>query len=181
MMKLFRTLIGLAVLSAPSGVWAQKVKVGYDRDTNFSQFKTYSWVKLGIPAANPNVDQWIVSAIEKQLEAKGLTKAEASGNLLLTYESQINATDSFADYGFTYGAGWQRDWWALGGTPPPVETVIMGQVGVALIEASSKHFVWRARATEPLKPDLAHQPDKLEKTINKTVEKMFKDFPPRKK
>lgn len=180
-MKLFRILIWMAVLGAPSGVLAQKVRVGFDKDADFSQFKTYTWVELGIPAANPMVNQTIISAIEKQLGAKGFTKVKAGGNLLLTYEGQIGATDSFDSFGYTYAPGWPRDWWVFGGNGPPVDTVIMGQVGVALIEASSKHFVWRARATEALNPDLANEPDKLRNIINKTVEKMFKDFPPKKK
>jgi hypothetical protein len=180
-MKLFRTLIWMVVLAVPAAVWAQKVKVAYDQTADFSKYKTYSWVKLGIPAANPNVDKQIVSAIEKQLAAKGLTKAAEGGNLSLTYESAVDHQISLDDYGYTYGPGWQRDWWGWGGVGTPGVSILVGEVTVALIDPSVKQFVWRAKASKALSIDMTREPEKLEKTINKVFQKMFDQFPPKTK
>jgi hypothetical protein len=179
--KLFRSLVWMGVLAAPAGLWAQKVKVAYDQKADFSKYKTYSWTKLGIPAANPDVDRRIVSAIDQQLGAKGVTRVDQDGSLFVTYESAVDHQVSLDDYGYHYGPGWQREWWAAGGANTPGNSILVGEVAVALIDPSLKQFVWRAKGHGVLSPDILQKPEKLEKTINKIFEKMFDKFPPKTK
>ena len=180
-MKCFRSLIWIAMLTAPAGLWAQKVKIAYDHKADFSKYKTYSWVKLGIPAARPEVDTRIVSTIEQHLGAKGLTRVAESGSLFVTYESALDHQVSLDDWGYTYGPGWERNWCGYGGVNTPGTSILVGEVGVALIDPSTKQFVWRSKASDALSTDIIQKPEKLEKTIKKVFEKMFEKFPPQTK
>jgi len=46
---------------------------------------------------------------------------------------------------------------------------------VDLFDSHTKQLIWRGVATETL----SEKPDKDTKKLNKAVEKLFKDFPPR--
>src|SRR5216683_4179678 len=76
---LFAILV--AGLTIPS--LAQKVKVGYDKSTDFSIYHTYTWAKPQMPATRPILYDYVVNTIDGQLEAKGLKKVEHDGDLTL--------------------------------------------------------------------------------------------------
>lgn len=67
------------VLLAATASFAQQVKTDYDRSTDFSQYKTYSWEKV------QTQDQlWvgrIKEAVDAALGAKGWTQAPSGGNV----------------------------------------------------------------------------------------------------
>jgi hypothetical protein len=46
---------------------------------------------------------------------------------------------------------------------------------VDLFDARTKQVIWRGEATE----SLSEKPDKDVKKLNKAVEKLFRDFPPK--
>lgn len=50
-MKTTSCILLLALIAIPSASsFAQKVKVGHDKATDFSKFKTYSWSEPAMPA-----------------------------------------------------------------------------------------------------------------------------------
>jgi hypothetical protein len=55
---------------------AQRVKFDYDKSADFAKFKTSAWIK-GTPAANPNLDLYIMGAVDHNLGLKELTETEA--------------------------------------------------------------------------------------------------------
>src|SRR5436190_21573344 len=64
-------------------VFAQKVSVGYDKSADFSKYKSYTWAQPASPPARPMLYATIVSAIDYELEGKGLTRTETNGDLIL--------------------------------------------------------------------------------------------------
>src|SRR5215467_10021548 len=69
----------------------QKVSLDYDKDTNFSKFATYAWVR-GTPVPNETLDQYIILVSDGMLEKKGLRKVEPqNADLLFTYHAAGDA------------------------------------------------------------------------------------------
>jgi hypothetical protein len=56
---------------------AQKVKVDWDRATDFAPYKTYKWKAIPTPRTpTPEMEKQIHSSADAQLQAKGLKKIE---------------------------------------------------------------------------------------------------------
>src|SRR5437764_11212343 len=69
--------VALIVSAVAAHAYAQKVKVHWDRATDFTRYNTYKWTKIPSPRTpTPEVEQLIHSAVDTQLEAKGLKKAQ---------------------------------------------------------------------------------------------------------
>jgi len=170
-MKRLILLVVILCTLAPF-VLAQKTTVDWDRSvTDFSGFKTYSWTKPVKSTPNPLMDQRIVAAIDSQLAAKGLQKAESGGDLLVTYSAGIHKETSAVATGF---GGWRRGG-GMGRVDPVVEN--KGTLVVDLSNGKDKALIWRGTAADTL----SDKPDKNTKKIEKSVEKMFKNYPPKKK
>src|ERR1700733_7388415 len=109
-MKLQHTIIasvGIALLFA-TATFAQQVKTDYDRNANFSRYKTYSWEKV------QTQDQlWvdrIKEAVNTSLTAKGLTPVASGGDIaIVAIEMTKNqqTLNTFYD-GLGGGWGWRR-------------------------------------------------------------------------
>jgi hypothetical protein len=159
-----------------SSALAQKVNVDWDKATDFSSFKTYTWAN-GTPALNPLMGDRIVKEIDAQLAAKGLQKVEASASpdLVVVYhagrdtEMQMNTIDTGI-----YGPGWRYGYGGMGSSTTYVNKILVGQLIVDIGDVKNKKYIWRGTASATI-PD---KPEKGEKTITKAVTKMFKKFPP---
>ena len=60
-------------------VQAQKTSAAFDETVDFSNFKTFAFDKEG--ARNPFVNALIVSAVERELTSRGLTKVDVDPDL----------------------------------------------------------------------------------------------------
>ena len=60
--------------------------------------------------------------------------------------------------------------------PPQLTTTKVGMLIVSMFDGSSKQLIWRGASSS----DLSSNPEKNTKSLDKDVQKMFKDFPPRK-
>ena len=172
--KVVFVLIGLMLLFA-SNASAQQVKTDYDRSTNFSQYKSYSWehVKTQDPL---DVDR-IKSAVNAALAAKGWTQVDSGGDvsivaLEITRDQQT--LNTFYD-GLGGGWGWRRfGGGGFGQATTTTETYKVGTVVVDLFDTNSKKLLWRGASSDTL----SSNSDKNIKNLDKGVEKMFKQFPP---
>src|SRR5437870_10697203 len=72
------TCVATTLLAATAS-FAQQVKTDYDRSTDFSQYKTYSWEKVQTSDALW-VDR-IKGAVNAALAAKGWTQTPSGGNV----------------------------------------------------------------------------------------------------
>src|SRR6185295_6401066 len=69
-----------ALAAAPAASWAQELRipkadVQYDQATDFRAFHTYAWKDTQERLPNPTRHIAMVTAIERELEKKGLAKA----------------------------------------------------------------------------------------------------------
>ena len=87
-MKRIFALVVLGLLASSAAV-AQKTNIDWDRQANFSLYHTYMWQKSPHPAKG-FWDQRIVDAVDKQLQAKGLTKVDSNPDLWVVYSNSIH-------------------------------------------------------------------------------------------
>jgi hypothetical protein len=149
-----------------------KVSTDFDANANFSQYHTYAWGE-GTPARNPLIAQRIVEGIEQRLAAKGLQKVDSAdaADLVVVYQT---ATDTRTDIN-TYNTGRWGGWgWGMGTTQTTVRQIPVGQLIVDMADVKAKKFVWRGTASGTI----SDNPDKVTKLLNKSLDKMFKDYPP---
>ena len=172
----YSVMVVLFVLLLLAGsAFPQKVSVDYDREADFSKYKTYAWAE-GISAKDPFMHQRIVDAIDAQLAAKGWTKVDRSQDpdAYVLYQAAVSEEKEVQVWGTGYGRGWR---YGGGTTQVDVNKILIGQLVVDIGDAASKKLVWRGRASDTL----SDKPEKNEKKIKKAVEKMFKKFLPEKK
>ena len=173
-----KTLILIALLAVT--VNAQKVKVSSDPAVDFSKFKTYAWDQGTL--ANPLIKQFIVTAVDRELMAKGLQKVDSHSDLILT---TLTATNS--DLTMT-NPSWAPQLNSIAtGIPSSSQAwaVTKGTLVIDMSDARTKNGVWRGIASHTLENGPTGNPvqdaKEVEKPINKAVQKMFKKFPPHSK
>jgi hypothetical protein len=171
-MKIHKTImvfVAMMMLMTVPSV-AQQVKTDYDRNANFTQYKTYSW--SSVKTKDPLLVDRIKSEVNSTLAAKGLTQVDSNGDLSITameITKNQQTLNTFYDGGF---GGWR--WGGFGDATTTTETYKVGTLVVDLFDTQSKELVFRGSSSDTL----SSNSDKNIKNLNKGVEKMFKHFPP---
>ncbi len=178
-MKHLFTLLALLILATP--IAAQKTRVNYDKTADFNKFKTYSWTR-GVPANNPAINQIIIDSVEQNLAAKGLRKLDDGGDLLVSVAVAIEY-DVAVSHAVRGNTGSAIETGIPVAAAQPWE-VRKGSLLVAMEDPVAKSLVWHGTATDTLKyePTTDAQKDarRMEKPVRKAVEKLLKQFPPKK-
>jgi len=170
-----------------SAAVGQDVRYDFDKEKDFSKYKTYRWVDIkGADQTDALTAKQIQSAIDAELATKGLTKTDAeTADLYIGYQTAIGQEKEFTSYntGWGYGPGWGGGWYGGGGgstttygSPSPV---YVGQLDLSIYDAPKKQLVWRGLASKTLDPKA--KPEKKQKNIAKAVAKLLKNFPPKPK
>ena len=162
MMKSCVVIALLAVVSLPIAAQSMKygVTVTTEKNVDYARFKTYTWTK-GQPSAVTSIDAQIVTAVDRELAALGMTKAASgSGDVLLAYYS-LTRTD--VDHKAKADSNGMR----------PQQSV--GTLVVALLDPGSRKRLLRLRADKPINT----QPAELEAAINAVVKELFEKYPTR--
>jgi hypothetical protein len=184
-MKKASLLISAFLLVAASSAVAQDIRYDFDKDKDFSKYKTYKWVAIkGAELPDELTQRAITSAIDVQLAAKGLTKTDSdNADLYIGYQTAIGQEKEFTAFntGWGYGPGWGAGWYGYGGmrsttTYGSTSTVYVGHLDLSLYDPVAKQLVWRGSASKTLDPKA--KPEKKQKNINKAVEKLLKKYPP---
>lgn len=167
-------LICSVVLVACSAVFAQDVHTNFMPGTDFSKFHTYKWVAIaGNEDVNQIMDAEIKQAVDSQLAGKGLTKTDAdSADLYIGYQTAVNQQKQWNAMGM--GGGWR-----FGGGMGTVtsSTIDIGTIVLDMYDQAGKQLVWSGRATKTLSP--SKNQEKNQKELDKSMEKLLKDFPPK--
>jgi hypothetical protein len=173
----------LALIS--STVFAQKVSVGYDKSADFVKYKTYTWAQPTKPPGRPLLYLNIEGAIDYELKAKGLARAENNGDLIVVPGGGI-------EFGLNYAVG--APVMSIYSGPPAIDSTMWtgaasfsnlmapyvpeGTLMIDLVDRNSNKVVWSGTVKQKL--DMENKKKSL-KLIDKAIVKLLKDFPPRKK
>jgi hypothetical protein len=141
------SLLAVAAVALASAALAQtirmpKVDLDYDKDVDFSQFRTFSWKDPIEAAKDLQMHTRIIWYIERELEKKGLKKVpEGQGELFVRYYAKkregLKGTPS-QDQSYLSGAASQLT------TSVDFSKVIEGTLLVEIQRASDEKAVWRA-------------------------------------
>jgi hypothetical protein len=161
----------LIPMLAGVGLLLASIKTDFDKETDFSKYKTYSWV-----TAKGSNDIWserIMQDVDQQLAAKGWSKVQSGGDASVSAfgrthnEQTLNTFYDGLGGGWRWGGGFGQSWTTAENTP-------VGSLTVDVFDSSSKKLIWRGTATDTL----SEHPDKNEKKLEHSVTDMFKKFPP---
>ena len=160
------------------------VRYNFDKNVDFSRFKTYKWVPMkDAPKIDDFRDKQIKDAVDAELARKGLTKTDAdTADLYLGYQAGIGTETQFTSYktDWGYGSGWSGGGWysgVSGMTTGQTSTIYTGQLAVDMYDSKSHSLAWRSVASKTI--DLKAAPDKQQKNLAKAVAKLLKNYPPR--
>jgi hypothetical protein len=175
-MKAFRRLFAvlIAILGISIYVGAQDVQTDHDTHADFSQYHTYSWHK--VKTDDPLWQSRVQDAVDKELQSKGLQRVESGGDLAVSATGAVRNQQEYQTFYDGFGPGWR--WGGFGRTA--TTTVYNEKVGTLLVDlydAKAKQLIWRGTAHDTL----SDKPEKNENKLDKAVDKMFKDFPPKQK
>ena len=155
---------------------AQDVKRNFDPTVNFSKFTTYKWVNVdGSPQSDSIVDRQIKSDVDADLASKGLTKVD-DDNATLYVAYQVATQQQRQINWFNSGGAWG---WGGGMGSATTSIVEVGTLAIDFYDPSTKLMIWRGVGTKTLDP--SSNPEKNMSRLNKAVEKILKDFPPKSK
>jgi len=178
-------LFSLGILLSGTVAIGQDVRYNFDKNTDFSHFRTYKWVIIkDAPTANDLVAKQIRDAVDKELATKGLTKIDDdSANLFVGYQAGVGQEKEFTSFSsdWGYGGGWYRGgWYGPGGgmstTTGSTSTIYVGQLAVDMYDSANRDLVWRGVASKTLDPKA--KPEKQQKNLAKAVKKLLKNYPP---
>jgi hypothetical protein len=175
----------------PVAVRAQQVNIDFDRDADFTKYKSYAYQVCHL-VENPLVDKRIVKELESRMAMEGLIRAEANPDVNVTYHS--STSEEFAvdtnSWGYGFGGGW---YWGHGGgysghgggylghgaggpisSTTTVRKYTRGTLVVDIWDARTKQLIWRGTATNTV----SENPQKNENNLKKAMDKMFRKYPP---
>jgi hypothetical protein len=173
---------GLFALLLPTAAMAQKVSYDFDKTTNFAALKTYTF-KEGTPVGQKLIDDRIVAAIEAQMTAKGFTKSDTNPDVIVVYHVAFDKQKDISTFSSGYGGGYgpygYRYGGGMGSSTTQVRDIVVGTLVIDLIDAKPGQVAWRGMGVKEI--DTQAKPEKRDKSINGAVEKIFKNYPPKKK
>ena len=184
-MKTTLQILLLAVISlGATDAFAQKVKVGYDKGTDFSKYKTYTWAEPAMPATRPVLFEAVVARVDVELQSKGLSKVPGGGDLTIMPSGGVNfgiAGEAGTPYSPTYGgpppALNATMWTGANGGSGAGTYVPEGTLVLTFVDRGSNKVVWSGSVKQKL--DIEKKTKSLE-LADKAVIKLLKEFPGKK-
>lgn len=170
MMKRHSRRLLLLLLAGASIVLGVKLTTDYNHRIDFSQYKTYSWLKV---KADPLWTDRIREAVDSQLAAKGWSLVPDGGDASLAAFGSTHEEPRIETFYHDFG-GWHWRGFGDGIATTTVDYTPIGTLVVDIFDTPTKKLVWRGVATDVL----SDKPEKNEKKLTKAVEEMFKHFPP---
>ena len=166
-------LLALGSLAAGS-MSAQDVKYNFMPGTDFSKYHTYKWVSIeGASHPNQIMDAEIKQAVDTQLASKGLTKTDSEkADLYVGYQIAVDQERQWNAWGTGRGFG--------GGMGSATSsTISIGTLVLDLYDPGTRQLVWTGNATKTMDP--SSNQEKNMKSLNKAMEKLLKNYPPKQK
>jgi hypothetical protein len=166
-MKCINRFLAVCLIGSLVGCAAVTAKSDYDRQTDFSQYKTFNWLaRQGSGFPNPLSIKRVQTALESGLIAKGF-QLQSSPDLLVVFHGATQDQVNITDWGYGYRGGWG------GSRNIDVHKYTEGTLIVDFIDAEKKELIWRGWATAVM-----DKPDKNMELINEAVAKILAEFPP---
>ena len=176
--RLFGALLVMAVVAACSPMF--DVSYTNDPDADFKSYVTYSLMKNEPGQVSPDADQkWgsrrkvmqetLVSALNKQMQALGFKLDEKNPDILVAYYVGVRKEVFVANFGYDY---------AFTADNADVQTVQDGSMRIDLVDTEKKQVVWSGEGHGAVNTDPTE--DMIRQNVDRAVEKIMKQYPPKK-
>ena len=172
-MKRRSTRLLISLLAGSIVLFAAKVVTDYNHTTDFSQYRTYSWLR--VEAGDPLWPDRIMAAVDSELTAKGWSKAPGGGDASVAAFGSAHNQPRLETFYEGFGGGWRWRGFGDGMAVTNVENLTIGTLVVDIFDTPTKALIWRGIGSDAL----SDKPEKNEKKLEKAVEEMFKHFPPK--
>ena len=176
-------LLGIGLTVLLNSCASIQTKIQYDPKGNFSQYRTYQWIREADEDADPEANdqvfyRWVRTAVDSQLAAKGyIQQTSGSPDFLISYVTTFQADRGSETSAFPYlvgDQGWGSPWgWASSHSSRPS---IGGTLFLDVLDGETKKVVWLGRAQAVVSSSDSDK--KKEKRVNKAVSKLLARFPP---
>ncbi|HXY49023.1 MAG TPA: DUF4136 domain-containing protein [Terriglobales bacterium] len=174
------TLVGIGMTLAVTIVtcivaMGQDVRHNYMPGTDFSKYHTYKWVNIE-GGAHPNqiMDAEIKQSVDSQMATKGFSKVDSDkADLYVGYQIAVDQEKQWNGYGMGGGVRWG------GMASATSSTINVGTLVLDMYDPATKQLVWTGSATKTIDP--SSNQEKNQKNLNKAMQKLMKDFPPKQK
>ncbi len=175
----FATLFLLLFVSCSS----ISVYSDYDKEADFSEFKTYAFYKKGIDRVEiSDLDKRrILRVIERELQSKGMVPSEDPDVLVNIFTKSRERIDVYTNnyngwypWYYGYGYGWYGPGMGWGYTN--VSSSTEGTLFIDLIDARKKELAWQGIGTGIL--SYSKSVEKKEAKINDFVTQIMMAYPP---
>jgi hypothetical protein len=184
-MRNFHVLLVIMTLFISCG-FAQKVKTGYDKNADFSRYKSYTLQEPGATPTRPLLYASVMGSIKSEIESKGLVNKDKDGDLTVIPNGGL-------DYGMGTTSGFTsdscsncqkplvdaRDW--VGKVAPPGASGKPNPKGVLqldFVDRATNKVVWSGTVEQKLDPD--KKQESLQK-VGPAINKLLAEFPPKSK
>lgn len=164
---LFTGFAALLLLAGCSGI---SVSSDYDREADFSSYRTFGWMQtdrpgMRNPAQNSLMETRIKRTVAEQLQAMGYTMLDGGRpDIRIALHMNVQNKVEVEHYGYRRWRG-------------PVRTEVHhykeGTLVLDFVDAKLQQLVWRGWANSIL-----GNPDRAEKQINAAVSKILAEYPP---
>lgn len=171
------SLFSLILIILFSSCSTVRVASDYDKQANFSTYKSYAFFKPGIDKADiSDLDKKrILRAIEADLNAKGFIKSNNPDMLISIFtKTKENVNVYQNNFAFNYGYGWGWNPWFWGAGFNTVSRTTEGTLYIDLIDATKKELIWQGMGTAALTKNV----DKKQEKINSIVTAILEKYPP---
>ena len=162
----------------------------YDQSTDFSNFKTFAWVKNASLSKdvknyqiNPIMEKRVREAVNSDLINKGLTQVPIEqADILINYHASVDKKMDINTFSAHYDARWSywnRPWNNSFHTEKQVREYEVGTLIIDVVDKNSNQLIWRGAKEGRLNKN--QKPEKRTTVINETVINILSNFPPQAK
>ena len=167
-----------AVVLASAGCSGISTTTDWDQSYDFGSLTTFAWMDQGGEGGVSEIMlRRLRIAVDEHLTSGGFTKVEPEeADFLMAYHAGSQDRERYDTYGYGTG-GWWDGYWGGGMTTTTVRTYTEGSLILDVIDRESNELVWRGSASGTI--DQMEPPDQRIARIQKAVEKLMREFPPR--
>lgn len=160
---------------------ADSVKSDYSHSADFAHLHTYSWGN--VKTANPLYIDRVKQAVNEALQSKGWQMLPSGGDTTIFANGEIHNEKQLETMYDSFGPGWGGGWgwggWGGGGGFGTSTTTTtnrpVGSLVIDIFTVSDKKLIWRGI----IQRDISEKAEKNSKDVDKDIQKLFKDFPPK--
>lgn len=166
-------IISVAAISCVS----ISVVTDYDRQADFSSFKSFAFFKEGVDRATiSDLDKKrILRAIEQNLSAKGMVLSEEPDFLVNIFTKERESVNIYNNYPYW---GWSMGWGPFWGMNyHNISSNTEGVLYIEIINAKKKDLVWQGKGVGYIPENVEDKEETIVKFVNAILEK----YPPQKK